>query len=127
MARALRETPPSSSVARLLDSAAAGRALAPLASDEAVPSYSAVHTRDNPPAGSPRNKPRLIKREFVLTRETDAVLEALLQMFRQTTGTRLTASHVVRALLAAAEHSADEIRRSIATALPLCRHASACS
>lgn len=39
-----------------------------------------------------------VKREFVLTRETDAVLSEVVTMLRETTTARLSSSHVLRGL-----------------------------
>lgn len=106
MARPLRETPPSSAVARLLDVGAAARALA-------VPPVAASETPNGPPAASssPPTEKRgggasvLVKREFVLSPETDQALCGLVEMFRRTTGARLSGSHVLRALLVGVSHS----------------------
>lgn len=115
MARSLRDMPPTSSVARLLDSNAAGRATRTLDPTDAhghepsedEPAYSPAGAV---PAVTPKSKPT--KREFLLSREADAALERLIQILRDATGTRLTASHVARALLLAAEHAAPHIRQA---------------
>ena len=106
MARPLREAPPSSAVARMLDVSAAARALA-------VPPGTAAESPNDQPAASSsplREKrgsgaPVLVKREFVLSPETDQALCGLVEMFRRTTGARLSGSHVLRALLLGVSHS----------------------
>lgn len=118
MARSLRDTPPTSSVARLFDSNAAGRATRSLGPTDAHGHDPNKHDPASSPAGTvpavaPKSKP--IKREFLLSREADAALERLIQMLRDATGARLTASHVARALLMAAEHAAPSIRHAAET------------
>ncbi|MDX2116827.1 MAG: hypothetical protein SFY96_01450 [Planctomycetota bacterium] len=39
-----------------------------------------------------------VKREFVLTRETDAVISEVVTLLRETTSARLSSSHVLRGL-----------------------------
>ncbi|MCC6357377.1 MAG: hypothetical protein IT450_01425 [Phycisphaerales bacterium] len=96
MARTLRHVPPTSSVARLLDPDAAARAVA----RPAVIAEPLIPCTRSGPENSAR-LPRFIKRELALCPQTDALFEQLLQMLRSTTGTRLTASHTLRALLRA--------------------------
>ncbi|MCA9244419.1 MAG: hypothetical protein KDA32_10720 [Phycisphaerales bacterium] len=94
MAKNLRQLPPSSSVVRLLDPEAAARAVAP------APAPSAVAPAD---AASASTLPtvRIVKRELALCSETDATFEQLIQALRRASGTRLSASHVLRAVLRA--------------------------
>lgn len=115
MARSLRDTPPTSSVARLFDSNAAGRATRSLGPIDAHGHDPGEHENARSPAGgmratAPKCKP--IKREILLSREADAAMERLVQMLRDATGARLTASHVARALLLAAEHAAPCIQQA---------------
>ena len=56
---------------------------------------------------------RLTKREIVLTPETDAVLNQLVDIFRQATGTRLSTSHVIRAMLVATQGTTDALREKL--------------
>jgi hypothetical protein len=53
-----------------------------------------------------------LAREFKLTPGTDATVEWLVDLFREQTRTRLTASHVARALLKAVHHAKPEIERA---------------
>lgn len=112
MPKTLTEPPPTSSVARLLDKGAVARALSPGPSPPRAPSapfeaagVSLVSGHGEAPRPSP------IKREFVLSHEADATLATLVSVYRQATGSRLSASHVVRALLRAAEHGLESIDR----------------
>lgn len=95
MARPLRTDPPSSSVASLLDSSAAVRATTREVSPPAGPAPSAIpsHRESTSPSAA------LIKREFILTPETNATLDQLIYLYRRGTRTRLSASHVLRAML----------------------------
>lgn len=66
-------------------------------------SENASHSKDlsGTPAPTKRDVPRSqqkVKREFVLTRETDAVLHELVGVLRDTSDARLSASHVVRGI-----------------------------
>lgn len=90
MAKPLVHPPPSSSVARLLDMASAARAVAP------VPP--APHSMDAPASAADRPS-AFLKREFVLSAEADGVFQGMLEAARRGTGTRLTASHLLRAVL----------------------------
>lgn len=103
MARALSRPPPSSSVARLLDVSAATRAVAarPDSPNEPKP---LTTERTFIRASVPRDVPRSIKRELSLCDETDSVLEEIVRAVRAETGTRVTPSQVVRAMLRALGH-----------------------
>lgn len=112
MPKTLTDPPPTSSVARLLDRGAVARALSPGPSPLRMPSASFEAAGVSVVSGhgeAARQCP--IKREFVLSRETDATLATLVSIYRQATGSRLSASHIVRALLRAAEHGLESIER----------------
>ncbi|MEQ9094946.1 MAG: hypothetical protein RIE32_01635 [Phycisphaerales bacterium] len=53
----------------------------------------------------PRTDPEYRKRQVVLDERTDTTLQQLTETMRRVTGTRLTTSHAVRALLRAVEPS----------------------
>ncbi len=93
MAQRISSPHPRSSVARLLRPEVAEAAIAPVTLSPTVPP--AAH------GGSLAFAPhtRHIKREFILSEETDATLNQLLAILETSTGNRLTASQVVRALL----------------------------
>lgn len=103
MARRLDRIAPTSSVARLLDRSAAAGALATPAT---VPAAVAA-----PPLG--RLPPTLVKRELVLSREADERFQTLVDACRQATGTRLTASHVARALIRVVAGAMPSIQQSL--------------
>lgn len=111
MARTLRQSPPSSSVARLLDPGAVERALTPLRSNDFTRRDSGTDDEGDDSQARARVRQRPIKREVLLTREADAALDALIQTFREACGARFTASPLIRALLMAAHQSAAAIRR----------------
>jgi hypothetical protein len=124
---------PTSSVARLFDSGAAARALAPVdaraAGADAVPvprSAAAEHATAEPTspwpappqAGVPgreplpaTGEPANLKRELVLTRSADEAFTRLVDLYRRSTGTRLTGSHVARAMLSAVAHAMPYVER----------------
>lgn len=106
MARPLRELPPTSAVARLLDVGAATRATA----SAAVSAPESTNVQSPPVTRVQSDSCRvegnaLIKREFVLTPVTERVLTTLIDSIREATGARVSASHVLRALLLAVEHA----------------------
>lgn len=116
MAKALSNKPPTSSVARLLDQSAVARALSPMASPEQVP-------------GPPQHQPvaldgrtpesAVIKREFVLTPAAEEALTRLVQIYRNASGTRLSNSHVIRAVLRGVAHGLPALEREASRMGPL--------
>lgn len=110
MARPLREAPPSSAVARLLDVGAAARAITTTA--VSTPESTNFGARPEPASESRScNDARtmLVKREFVLTSVAERSLLGLINTIRHATGARVSASHVLRALLIAVEHAGPQI------------------
>lgn len=125
MARPLRTEPPSSSIARLLDINAAARAVAaPVVTPEMpeaqapqqqVPDGSLrVAANPTPAIASP-----LIKREFVFTPASEATFTQLVEVYRRTTGTKLTASHVARALMKGVAHCMEYLEKEARRIGPL--------
>jgi len=123
MPRPLRENPPSSAVARLLDAEAASRALSvaalPRPESQIARSSGADHRH---PEIVVQDANMLVKREFVLTSATDESLCQLVDLLRRTTGARMSASHVLRALILGLSHARpsleSEIRRLGSLRLP---------
>ena len=120
MPKPLEKPLPSSSVARLLDLNAAARAVAvPVPQPEQLPPGAPPAAPDPPPAASraPTAAPQgtegtpTIKREVVLTPKADQTLTRLVEAYRKSTGTKLTTSHVVRAILKGVNHCMDQIER----------------
>ena len=108
MAKALKNEPPTSSVGRLLDRGAVARALhppseafRPISYSDDLPFQSAVHQRET----------TAVKREVSLSSEAEKTLSQLVQTYRQATRTRLSNSHVIRALLRGVAHGMSEIQR----------------
>lgn len=136
MPKPLREPPPSSSVMRFFDMGAAARAVAvnapPLAtnSDRAPDNTVApvAPTATNAPVPSQRevvlapvvqgDHPN-VKRELVLTARTDETFTRFVDLYRKSTGTRLTSSHVARALLKALDYCMDTLEREARRIGPL--------
>lgn len=111
MARALQRPPPTSSIARLLDTDAAARAIA----TTPEPAAKAVAAQTGPlgsatPADR-RSPSATVKREVILTATTDETMTRLVELYRRATGTRLSTSHVVRGMLRAIAHGMDPIQR----------------
>ncbi len=108
--------PPSSSVARLFDQSAVARALSPANSSGQQPDTTklqpVVHDYRPP-------QPAVIKREFVLTPTTEEALTRLVQIYRNATGTRLSNSHVMRAVLRGVAHGMPAIEREAGRLGPL--------
>jgi len=100
MPKPLSTCPPSSAIARFLDGNTALRTLAPpqeppIAIEPFRPKPTVTAVTRATATGEPAN----IKRELVLTRSADQTLTALVTLFRNQTGAKLTHSHVARAIL----------------------------
>lgn len=114
MARPLRVPQPTSSVARLLDLDAAARAVSsPRPSGEPTaptalgfPLSGLLGSGEVPNSDTPRTK-----RELVLTRAADDSFTQLVEVYRRATGTRLTTSHVARAVLKGVAHCFDQLEK----------------
>jgi hypothetical protein len=108
MAKPLRHPTPSSSVARLFDRGAAERAIAkPEATEEKPSTREEVVALPRLAAGERAN----IKREFVLSQSTEETFSDLVSLYQRATRTRLTASHVARAMLKGVAHCMDSLER----------------
>ncbi len=94
MAKNLRQPPPSSSVVRLLDPDAVARAVAPSPPSSGRSDTGRADAYELQAA-------RIVKRELGLCAETDATFERLIQALRRASGTRLSASHALRAVVRA--------------------------
>lgn len=129
MPKPLREPPPSSSVARLLDLDAAARAVAIPATtvapdDECVAAAQVVlhparETTAERPTPARRPEHPHVKRELVLTPTADDTFTRLVEAYRRGTGTRLTASHVARAMLKGVAHCMDYLEKEARRIGPL--------
>lgn len=121
MPKPLREPPPSSSVARLLDKDAAARALAVTKPPAAAPPGQATATTVAFPLAptAPIGEPANLKREFVFSPSTDDAFSRLVDLYRRSTGTRLSSSHVVRAMLKGVARCMDSLEREARRIGPL--------
>jgi hypothetical protein len=100
MPRSLTHPPPSSTVARLLDSQAAARATGAIQSALPVAAPVPLAASDALAATQPADRrDSEIKRELTLSRNTDETFAQLIELYRRATGTRLSASHLARAVL----------------------------
>lgn len=116
MAKSLRTEPPSSSIARLLDLNAAARAVAaPAVFQEVgeVPSQQKEPVEIPRSAGkpSPAATSQHIKRELQFTPASEATFSQLVEIYRRATGTKLTASHVARALMKGVAHCMEYLEK----------------
>lgn len=107
MARRLDRIAPTSSIARLLDRSAVAGAFETVA----VQSQPRQPVRAVPP--KKRSPSTLVKRELVLSREADRQFQSLIDACRHSTRTRLTASHVARALMRAVEQAMPTIHQAL--------------
>ena len=107
MARPLDRIAPTSSIARLLDRSSVAGAFEP------VPTQ--PPPRPSVPKHPPKRRPpsTLVKRELVLSRDADRQFQSLIDACRHSTRTRLTASHVARALMRAVEHAMPTIHQAL--------------
>jgi len=115
MAKPLHQTPPTSSVSRLLDASAAMRATAPAPGGAGTPVSGASPVPMSVElAGAPRDFPGevvYLKREFVVTLEADEAITRLVEAYRRATRTRMTASHVLRSVALAVERAMPTLER----------------
>jgi len=117
MAKALSTPVPSSSIVRLFDLESAAKAVVVSdPSNEAEPAAAPadilrtsgtadipVLTRAGPSA--------FVSRQLLLTPATDAALTNLVEVLRRSTGTKLSTSHVARAMLKGIAHSMHTLER----------------
>lgn len=129
MAKPLTVPQPTSSVANLLESGVAAAALRPVPSGMPADGHAGMRAVPHPgphvgrpvPTGEPAN----LKREFVLTPTADDTLNQLLTVFGRGTVSKLTNSHVLRAVLHAVRHAMPELEKQAARLGPLRRPSNA--
>lgn len=109
MPKPLQHPPPVSAVTRFLNEDGVSRALKPSQPPLEVP-------RDPLPTQEARQ--RTVKREFVLTAEAASTMDALVEAFRLLTGTRVSGSHALRAMLIVVEGAVPLIGREIVPGEP---------
>lgn len=109
MPKPLQHPPPVSAVTRFLNEDGVTRALKPSQTPPEVP-------RDPLPTQEARQ--RTVKREFVLTTASANSMDALVEAFRLLTGTRVSGSHALRAMLIAVERAIPLIHTEVAPGGP---------
>lgn len=131
MPKPLREPQPTSAVSKLFDAGAAARAVSrpeALPTPTAQPTPVGVSTQPTMHAGMPAfphagvpatGEPANLKRELVLSPSTDETFTNLVDLFKRSTGTRLTSSHVARGLLKGIEKCLPTIQREARQIGPL--------
>lgn len=113
MAKPLREAQPSSSVARLLDLGAAARAIVKEEVKKEPEEPTRHQSGDLAPlkVAQPTGETPNVKCQVLLTPSADKTFTRLVEVYRLATGTKLTASHVVRALLTATSHCMEQLEK----------------
>ena len=124
MAKPLRTPPPTSSVARFLDVDAATRAVASNAPASQPPQPHSTAS-ETPLSIRPELNSRTgfsdgttsdalhIKREFILSLEAEETLLRLVDLYRRSTGARLSGSHLLRAILKGAAACMGSIEQEV--------------
>jgi hypothetical protein len=94
-------------VARLFDMGAAARAIA--TTNPTEPASAPVATA-SVPSVIPAELANL-KRELILSQSAESTFTELVSLYQRATGTKLTASHVARAMLKGVAHCMDSLER----------------
>jgi len=113
MAKPLRQPPPSSSVAGLLDLSSAARAIAtqPQQKPSPVNGRTRIQSSPHPETAAHAGETPHVKRQLVLTPSADQAFSSLVNLYQDATGTKLTASHIARAMLRGITHCFDQLER----------------
>jgi hypothetical protein len=107
MAKPLRQPTPTSAVARLFDVGAAARAISATPSTVSSPPSPEISPKPTTPPAEPAN----LKRELILSQSAENTFTELVSLYQRATGTKLTASHVARAVLTGVGHCMDSLER----------------
>lgn len=109
MPKPLLRPQPTSSVANILDESAARAALARVTPARRVEeTEQAAHTT-SVVADEALTETPTIRRQFILTPSADLTLKHIVALYSKATGSELTNSHVLRALLKAIEHAMPQL------------------
>ena len=109
MPKPLLRPQPTSSVANILDESVARAALARVTSARRVEeTEQAAHTT-SVVADEALTETPTIRRQFILTPSADLTLKHMVALYSKATGSELTNSHVLRALLKAIEHAMPQL------------------
>ncbi len=126
MPKPLSSIPPSSSIAKLLEPGVGAAAVKPAPAQAGMRAGGDAGAREPVSVQpEPTGEPADVKRELTLTRSTDETLDELVLVYQRATGSRVHASHVMRALLRALSLSLPEIERSATGLGPLRRPSNA--
>jgi hypothetical protein len=109
MPKPLLRPQPTSSVANILDESVARAALARVTPGRCVEeTEQAAHTT-SVVADEALTETPTIRRQFILTPSADLTLKHIVALYSKATGSELTNSHVLRALLKAIEHAMPQL------------------
>jgi hypothetical protein len=109
MPKPLLRPQPTSSVANILDESVARAALARVIPARPMEeTEQAAHTT-SVVADEALTETPTIRRQFILTPSTDLTLKHIVALYSKATGSELTNSHVLRALLKAIEHAMPQL------------------
>jgi hypothetical protein len=109
MPKPLLRPQPTSSVANILDESVARAALARVTPARRVEeTEQAAHTTSGV-ADEALTETPTIRRQFILTPSADLTLKHMVALYSKATGSELTNSHVLRALLKAIEHAMPQL------------------
>jgi hypothetical protein len=109
MPKPLLRPQPTSSVANILDESVARAALARVTPARRVEeTEQAAHTA-SVVADEALTETPTIRRQFILTPSADLTLKHMVALYSKATGSELTNSHVLRALLKAIEHAMPQL------------------
>jgi hypothetical protein len=109
MPKPLLRPQPTSSVANILDESVARAALARVTPARRVEeTEQAAHT-NSVIADEALTETPTIRRQFILTPSADLTLKHIVALYSKATGSELTNSHVLRALLKAIEHAMPQL------------------
>ena len=109
MPKPLLRPQPTSSVANILDKSVARAALARVTPARRVEeTEQAAHTT-SVVADEALTETPTIRRQFILTPSADLTLKHIVALYSKATGSELTNSHVLRALLKAIEHAMPQL------------------
>ena len=109
MPKPLLRPQPTSSVANILDESVARAALARVTPARRVEeTEQAAHTT-SVVADEALTETPTIRRQFILTPSADLTLKHIVALYSKATGSELTNSHVLRALLKAIEHAMPQL------------------
>jgi len=109
MPKPLLRPQPTSSVANILDESVARAALARVTPARRVEETAQAAHTTSVVADEALTETPTIRRQFILTPSADLTLKHMVALYSKATGSELTNSHVLRALLKAIEHAMPQL------------------